>query len=116
MDRNDERMIAKIREADSEDLLDRITVYRNGMESDAIELIEQELYRRGIKKGEVNAYLEKCSRECLFYSDGTAKECSLCRRPAVWEGWSWHRLMNKIPILPRKMRYCKEHAGPTEKR
>ena len=41
-----ERVARNAQEATSEDLLDRITVYRDGMEAAAVEIIEAELRRR----------------------------------------------------------------------
>src|SRR6266511_1668358 len=105
-----QKLLANIRAADTDDLLDRITAYRAGMEPEAIDMIEAELHRRGVRQDEIDAYRQECERECLFHADGTAKMCSLCRKPAVKEGWGWHRLLGKIPIMLRPMRYCRTHA------
>ena len=105
------KLLENIRRADTDDLLDRVTAYRASMEPDAIDMIEDELRRRGVKRQQIEAYAEECRRECLYLTDGTAKMCSRCRKPAVKEGWGWHRLMGKIPFLPRWMCYCKDHAG-----
>ena len=43
-----ERMKRNIHEADTLDLLDRITAFRQGLEPDAVALIEDELRQRGI--------------------------------------------------------------------
>ena len=32
--------------------------------------------------------------------DGTAVRCSFCHRPAVAEGWGWHRLWGVLPLFP----------------
>lgn len=108
---DEKKVLENIRAADTDDLLDRITVYRANLEPVAIELIEGELHRRGIGANKIDAHREVCLRECLYHADGTAKMCSLCRKPAVREGWGWHRLMGKIPIMPRWLRYCKKHAS-----
>lgn len=109
MEPNETKVLANIRAADTGDLLDRVTAYRGGMEPATIELVEAELRRRGVRAAEIDAYREECERECLHHADGTAKMCSFCRRPAVAERWGWHRLIGKIPIMPRWLRYCRDH-------
>jgi hypothetical protein len=112
---DEKKLLLNIREADTDDLLDRVTAYRATMEAQAIDLIEGELHRRGINSARITAHGDVCRQECLFDADGTAKMCSLCRKPAVVEGWGWHRLMQKVPVFPRWLRYCKYHkpAEPT---
>src|SRR5436190_477070 len=102
-----QKMLENIRAADTDDLLDRVTVFRANMEPEAVDLIEGELRRRGVGPKKIDAYREDCLRECLYHYDGTAKVCSFCRKPAVKEGWGWHRMLGKIPIIPRWLRYCK---------
>lgn len=104
-----QKLLLNIRQADTDDLLDRVTAYRPGMEAEAIGLIEDELHRRGISAGKIQAFREECERDWLFQADGCAKMCSFCRKPAVAERWGWHRLWGKIPLTPRLMRYCKQH-------
>ena len=107
---NETKVRAKIQAAATEDLLDRFTAYRNGMEPAALVLIEEELYRRGVTATEIAKHRERCERECVYLPDGTAAKCSLCERPAVREAWSWHRLLGLVPLIPRLMRYCRVHA------
>ena len=111
MDWNPQKLVDNIGKADTDDLIDRITAYRAGMEPKAIELIEDELQRRGVTEASIDRYRRDCQAECLFYADGTAKVCSFCRKPAVAECWGWHRLMGKIPIVPRLLRYCSQHES-----
>lgn len=106
---DEQKLLKDIREAGTDDLLDRVTAYRAGMEPEAVEMIEAELHRRGVGKGKIEAYRQECLRECLFNADGAAKVCSFCRRPAVKAGWGWHRMM-RIPVLPRWLHYCKTHS------
>jgi hypothetical protein len=118
MEWNPEKVQANIRQADTTDLLDRITAYRQGMEPEAIAMIEDELQHRGINDAVIEERRQKYLGECLFYPDGTAMMCSFCRLPAVTRGWGWHRLWHKVPLFPRRFRYCKTHqpaiapAGP----
>ncbi len=109
MEWNPQKLLVNIHKADTDDLIDRVTVYRAGMDAEAIELIEDELRRRGVKEQEIQSYWDECRGECLFHAGGSAKMCSFCRKPAVTERWGWHRLMGKVPIVPRRLRYCKEH-------
>jgi hypothetical protein len=111
MDWNEQKVLKDIQSAPTDDLLDRVTAYRGGLEAEAVDWIETELHRRGISQGKIEAYRTECLRECLFHTDGIAKMCSFCRKPAVQEGWGWHRLLGKIPILPRWLRYCKAHCA-----
>ncbi|MSQ95523.1 MAG: hypothetical protein EXR98_13320 [Gemmataceae bacterium] len=109
MEWDEKKLLLNIRAADTDDLLDRITAYRATLEIQAIEMIERELHQRGVNAAQITAYAGICRQECLFDADGTAKMCSLCRRPAVAQGWGWHRLMQKVPVFPRWLRYCKNH-------
>jgi hypothetical protein len=104
-----ERVKANVRQATTEDLLDRITVYRAGMEEPALDVIEEELRARKISVAEIEAHAERRRRDSSFLPDGTAVRCSFCHRPAVAEGWGWHRLWGLLPVLPRFYYYCSEH-------
>ena len=99
-----EKVWANARDVETEDLLDRVTAYRAGLESAAVAILEDELYRRGVTRREIDAHAEACRRECLFHPDGTALSCSYCRRPAVAQGWGWQRLFRLLPALPRRVR------------
>jgi hypothetical protein len=110
-----ERVKRNIRQADTEDLLDRVTVYRAGMEPEALAVIEEELRARHVLPEEVEAHAERRRQETNLLPDGTVRRCSFCHRPAVAEGWGWHRLWGRLPIFPRFYYYCAEHlagAGP----
>lgn len=113
MDWNEKKVLVNIRQADTGDLLDRVTAYRAGMEPEAIDIVEQELRRRGVTAAQIAEHRETCERECLYYDDGTARMCSLCRKPAVSEEWGWFRLFFVIPLIPRRVCYCKEHGATT---
>src|SRR5262245_12701699 len=106
-----ERVHANVRQATTEDLLDRATVYRQGMEEEALGMIEAELWARGVPAVEIEAHAERRGREVLCLPDGTAARCSFCHRPAVDAGWGWHRLWGVLPIFPRYYFTCAEHRG-----
>ncbi len=111
---NEEKVLANIRTAATDDLLDRITAYRQGMEPAAIVLVQQELAVRGVSQDQIAQQLEEYQRECLFEAHGLALMCSFCRKPAVKEAWAWHKLWHKIPLFLRRFRYCKAHCEPAE--
>jgi hypothetical protein len=110
-----QRVARNVQEAATEDLLNRITAYRAGMEPAAIALIEEELRRRDVTAEQIEAHAARVREESLFLADGTAAKCSFCHNPAVGEGWGWQKLFGgPIPLFPRAYRYCRQHL-PKEK-
>jgi hypothetical protein len=105
-----ERVLANVRQAGTEDLLNRITAYRDGMEPEAIEMIEDELRQRGVTAADIAAHAEQVRNEVIFLPDGIAATCSRCNLPAVAQAWGWFRLFRKIPLFPRREYYCRVHA------
>jgi hypothetical protein len=103
------KCLVEVRQAETEDLLDRVTAYRRGMDPQAIGIIEQELTRRSILAAKIHAHAKECSKHCLFDRKGVALSCSQCRRPAVTESHGWHRLFGLVPLFPKRVRYCKTH-------
>lgn len=110
MDFDLKRVAEFIRGADTEELLDRVTVYREGMEPAALDLMEGELDQRGITREEIAAHDAKQRENAIMLSDGTAMRCSFCNRPAVVQARRWHRLFGRIPIFPRVFAYCAFHS------
>jgi hypothetical protein len=98
-----------IRRAKTEELLDRVTVYRDGMEPAAVDLMENELARRGLSPEEIEDHDRRQRESALFHDDGTAVRCSFCERPAVLRAWGWHRLWGSVPVFPRRFAYCELH-------
>jgi hypothetical protein len=111
-----ERVQSNVRQATTEDLLDRVTVYGAGMEADALEIIEAELRSRGVERHEIAAHAAERARSIIPLADGTAAPCSFCRRPAVEEGWDWHRMWGVLPVFPRIYRYCEKHKPASSSR
>ena len=107
---NLERVKANVAKAETEDLLDRATVYRNGMEQAALDLIDAELRARGVGEAELAAHRERRSRTLLGRSDHAVK-CGNCARPAVARHWGWHRLWGVLPLFPRPQPYCAVHLA-----
>ncbi|HEX4592543.1 MAG TPA: hypothetical protein VH120_21645 [Gemmataceae bacterium] len=98
------------RESTTEDLLDRVTAFRAGMEPEAIPIIEAELQRRAYGPSAIRHHqMENCV-DIVYRPEGFAYKCSFCRRPAVMRRWGWHRLWGLLPILPCIISYCSRHA------
>jgi hypothetical protein len=108
------RVAEFIRRAHTEELLDRVTVYREGMEPAALDLMEGELDRRGVTREEIAAHGEARWARAIRLPDGTALRCSFCTRPAVERGRGWHRLFGRVPVFPRIFAYCEVHARRTQ--
>jgi hypothetical protein len=100
---------ANVRQAATEDLLDRATVYREGMEEEALDIIEQELRGRGISRDAIAEHERKRREGARFDSRGIALKCHRCPRPAVVETWGWHYLWGLLPLFPRRFAWCEEH-------
>jgi hypothetical protein len=108
MELNLERVRRNVGNADTEDLLDRATVYRADMEPAALEIIDNELVARGVTLEVVEAHLKDRQR-VMSRKSGSVVKCSFCRRPAIKRAWSWHRLFRRIPIVPRRLAWCEMH-------
>jgi hypothetical protein len=111
MDVELERIRANVRQATTEDLLDRVTVYRPGMMPEALEIIEEELRERNVTEADVAAHREK-RQDVLLAPEGWPRRCQRCVRPAVVEAQEWHRVWGLIPIFPHRVPYCAEHLPP----
>jgi hypothetical protein len=108
-----EKVRANVRAAATEDLLNRVTVYRAGMEPEALDIIERELRQRGISPDAIAEHERTRGEEVLFDSEGIARKCYRCLRPAVAEGLEWHRLWGLLPVFRRRIAWCAEHAPKT---
>lgn len=106
---NRDRVLANVRKSKTDDLLDRVTVYREGMEPQALNIIESELESRGVTREQIQDYARQRAEEVVRLPDGVAAKCSFCRRPAVAEGWGWQYLWGRVPVFPRFFRYCEKH-------
>ncbi len=127
MDYDLKRVAEYIRGAETEELLDRVTVYREGMEPAALDLMEGELDRRGVTREQIAEHDVKQRAGAIMLPDGTAIRCSFCDRPAVQQARGWHRLRLRlplttlflgrgsaplrfsIPLFPRVFAYCSFH-------
>src|SRR5207302_104463 len=77
-----EKVRRNVRAATTEDLLDRVTAYRAGMEADAIVMIEAELAGRGAARADIEQYEADHCADLIRRPEGFAYRCSFCHRPA----------------------------------
>ena len=109
------RSIAEyIRRAETEELLDAVTVFRELTEPAAVDLMEGELARRGENSERIAEHDHRRREAALFGTDGIAIRCWRCSRPAVVWRWRWHRVFGRLPLFPRRVRECEEHASPKD--
>jgi hypothetical protein len=109
---NLESVRAHARKASTEDLLDQATIYSADMDPDALPIIEEELFHRGLTAGDINAHETRRQRTILTV-EGRPVKCHLCQRPAVAFGWGWHRMWSLLPIFPRRLAFCEQHRPLT---
>ena len=110
------QVAAFVRGADTEELLDRVTVYRAGMEPVALDLMEAELDRRGVTRSDIADHHIARRAVAIIRADGTALRCHHCPRPAVERGWGWHRLLGVLPVFPRVYAACEMHTTRKDER
>jgi hypothetical protein len=104
-----QRVRAKAQKSSTEDLMDRITVWRDELEPAAVEIIAAELLRRGLGPEAIEAHRQRREADGVYRSDGIAWKCSFCDKPARDRRWSWHRLWGWFPLFPRRFAYCADH-------
>jgi hypothetical protein len=105
-----ERVRENVKRASTEDLLDRATAYREGMEAEALGLIEAELSQRGVTRDAIAEHERMRRASALFDANGIALRCHRCRRPAAMQSVGWHRLWGLVPLFRRRYAWCAEHA------
>ncbi|HWG42382.1 MAG TPA: hypothetical protein VN688_06300 [Gemmataceae bacterium] len=106
---NPERVRENVRNEATENLLDDATVYREGMEQEPLDIIEEELRARGVTRDAIAEHERKRRESVLFDGMGIALKCHKCRRPAVGQSRDWHYLWGLVPLFPRRFAWCEEH-------
>src|SRR5688572_4439833 len=102
------RVRENVRQATTEDLLDRATVYRTALEPAALPVVLEELRARGVSPEAVVAH-EQARQGIVPAPDGAARKCSHCTRPAVTREWGWHYYFGRFPFYPRLFYRCEVH-------
>lgn len=104
-----DKVRANARASSTEDLLDRVTVFRAGLEPEAVAILQEELRTRGVSAAEQVDHEARRRRSAVLGDDGEVLSCELCRRPATWRGPAWRRLWGVVPLFPRTAARCDEH-------
>ncbi|AWM38666.1 hypothetical protein C1280_17865 [Gemmata obscuriglobus] len=102
---------AYIRRAPTAELLDRVTIYRDGMEPAALDLMEGELDRRRITREQIAEYDAALQAAVVRRADGSVRRCERCERPAVHQHRGWHKLCWFVPVFRRSFYLCEEHRS-----
>lgn len=100
---------ARMRAAETELLMDRVTVFRDEMEPAAVDLIEGELARRGVTDQQLTEHFQFRQENLLIRPDGSVVRCNFCERPAVVQAQGWYRVLRFVPVYPRLFAYCVVH-------
>jgi hypothetical protein len=103
-----ERVQENVRQATTEDLLDRATVYRAGLEPEALPVILEELRSRGVTAEAIVRH-EEARQGVVYDPTGTAQKCTFCQKPALTRQWGWHRMFGRLPVFPRTFYLCEDH-------
>jgi hypothetical protein len=104
-----ERTRANVKAASTEDLIDRATIYRDGMEPEALAIIDEELRARGVGAEAIAAVEERRRQGAIWDANALPVKCQKCPRPAVMRCWGWHCVWGVVPLFPRRFAYCEEH-------
>ncbi len=99
---------ANVARAETEDLLDRATVYRNGMEPEALNLIDAELRARGIGDADLMARLRRTAGRGLVYGSGRpgGEVRKVCASGRGAEMGLAPPLARGMPVFPRPFAFC----------
>jgi hypothetical protein len=103
------KLLAHVAQMDQEELLDRVTVFREVMRPDAVEVMEAELARRGIGPDEIHQHHRQIKHRVLRDSHGIPAQCSWCERAAVEKREDFHKFWRLIPVAKRIWYYCDRH-------
>ncbi len=95
----------------TQDLLERVTVLRAGMEPEAIVIIENELASRGVTAEEIAALRRQADAYTVRDSEGHILPCRWCHRPAVSRKRAWWKLFGVLPLFPQSVPACENHGG-----
>jgi len=102
--------LSRIRAMSTPELLDRVTVLRDQMDDEALELLHAELASRGIGQDEIGAHLREMRFKIVQHPDGMPAVCHKCGRAAVVSRLEWHRMWGMIPLFKRQRYWCEEHS------
>lgn len=105
-----ESRLSRIRAMPSPELLDRVTVLRDQIDPEALELLHAELASRGIGPDEIGAHQREMKLKVIQHPDGMPAVCHQCGRAATFSRPEWHKLLGLVPLFPRQRYWCEEHT------
>lgn len=105
-----QKVLRKAGQTDTQALLDRVTVLREGMEPEAVDIFVAELARRGIGPEEIDRHDRELKHRVVRREDGLVGQCTVCSRAATDSRLDWHRLWGLLPLFKRRFYYCDRHA------
>jgi hypothetical protein len=108
------KLLAHVGQMEQAELLDRVTVFRDALEPDAVEVMEAELARRGIGPEEIHQHYRQIKHRVLRDAHGIPAQCSWCERAAVEMREDFHKLWRLIPVAKRIWYYCERHFAEKE--
>ena len=100
--------------AETNDLIERVTIQRDDLDPEALTIIMQELLSRNISAETVSEY-EKSRDKFLYDSQGKPRLCNICGRPAISSIKSWLKFLRIVPIMPITEYCCEAHTELIEK-
>ncbi len=98
--------------ASNRELLDRVTVFKSGMEPNALTIIHQELRHRGVTQTQIQDHETLLEPLVIRGPEGMPRICKKCSLPAISCEWGWLKVFGFIPILPWKNLFCEDHKKP----
>lgn len=103
------KLLAHAAQMEKEELLDRVTVFRDAMQPEAVEVMEAELARRGVGPDDIHQHLRQMKHRVIHDAHGVPAQCSFCERAAVEQREDFHKLWRLIPVAKRNWYYCERH-------
>lgn len=110
MDVSETKLLKFAHQAETPVLLDRVTVLREGMTPDAVEIFLAELARRGVGPEQIRDHEREWKPRVLQRPDGLPATCTWCGRAATTQRQAWHKLFRLFPVYKRTQYYCNDHA------
>jgi hypothetical protein len=105
-----EKRLQYARTAETPVLLDRVTVLREDMDPDAVEIFLAELARRGVGPDRIRDHELAWKTRVLQRPDGLPATCVWCGRAATVQRQAWHKFLRLVPVYRRTLYYCDAHA------
>lgn len=106
-----QRLRISAQQHSNEYLMDQLTIWRDDLEPEAVDILTAELAGRGLGVQELAEHRQAREAAGLERVDGIALRCSFCDRPARERRWGLHRLWGWLPVFPRRWACCAVHGA-----